>query len=204
MEDKRLNRRQYPSNGSGPIIKNRAPLHLRPNETPLLSAPQPQIMPAGVGHPQYHPYPQPGGMQIPQVPQPGTTYLFPQHSLLGAVEMNNSFERASPMLPAVFEYNGLKYIDTARVEPRIAYSPEKTPPKTPETPHFRHTPFIPPGNTVVNPNPVWPTAQQTFEMNEISPPMATSEKREEFQLGNKRKKLGKINNSLICIFFFFW
>ena len=187
MEDKRLNRRQYPSNGSGPIIKNRAPLHLRPNETPLLSAPQPQIMPAGVGHPQYHPYPQPGGMQIPQVPQPGTTYLFPQHSLLGAVEMNNSFERASPMLPAVFEYNGLKYIDTARVEPRIAYSPEKTPPKTPETPHFRHTPFIPPGNnTVVNPNPVWPTAQQTFEMNEISPPMATSEKRESFQLGSKK------------------
>jgi hypothetical protein len=28
-----------------------------------------------------------------------------------------------------------------RVEPRIAYSPEKTPPKTPETPHFGHNPF---------------------------------------------------------------
>ena len=52
-----------------------------------------------------------------------------------------SFERLSPQLPAVFEYNDFKYIDTARVEPRIAYSPEKTPPKTPETPHFGRNPF---------------------------------------------------------------
>ena len=52
-----------------------------------------------------------------------------------------SFDRLSPQLPAVFEYNDFKYIDTARVEPRIAYSPEKTPPKTPETPHFGRNPF---------------------------------------------------------------
>jgi hypothetical protein len=52
-----------------------------------------------------------------------------------------SFERLSPQLPPVFEYNSFKYIDTARVEPRIAYSPEKTPPKTPETPHFGRNPF---------------------------------------------------------------
>ncbi len=51
--------------------------------------------------------------------------------------LDTSFERLSPQLPPVFEYDGLKYIDTARVEPRIGYSPEKTPPKTPETPHYR-------------------------------------------------------------------
>ena len=123
MEDKRLNRRQYPpTNGSGPIVRNRAPMMLRPNEAPLLGTPQPQIMPSGPGQPHYNPYPPPG-YQMPQVPQPGTTtYLFPEHSLMGpqaAQVFNNSFERASPMLPAVFEYNGLKYIDTARVEPKI-------------------------------------------------------------------------------------
>jgi hypothetical protein len=86
-------------------------------------------------------------------------------------------------LPAVFEFDGRKYIDTARVEPRIAYSPEKTPPKTPETPHFSHTPFIPPppgtGPVVVNPNPVWPQPGQSFEMTDMSvQPIATSEKKE--------------------------
>ena len=55
--------------------------------------------------------------------------------------LDTSFDRLSPQLPPVFEYDGLKYIDTARVEPRIGYSPEKTPPKTPETPHYRHKPF---------------------------------------------------------------
>ena len=68
----------------------------------------------------------------------------------------------------------------------VAYSPQKTPPKTPETPHFHHAPFAPPGagNVVVNSNPVWPT--QSFEMNEISP-IATSETKADeggFQLEN--------------------
>ena len=64
-----------------------------------------------------------------------------------------SFERLSPQLPPVFEYNSFKYIDTARVEPRIAYSPEKTPPKTPETPHFGRNPFPKPyeDSGIVNP-----------------------------------------------------
>lgn len=69
--------------------------------------------------------PQPIMQSIPVVTNPGDL----------------SFERLSPQLPAVFEYNDFKYIDTARVEPRIAYSPEKTPPKTPETPHFGRNPF---------------------------------------------------------------
>ena len=73
----------------------------------------------------------------------------------------------SPQLPAVFEYNGLKYIDTARVEPRIAYSPEKTPPKTPETPHFGIKPFRDPldaANLPINQvryfNNVYPSAYE--------------------------------------------
>ena len=72
--------------------------------------------------------------------------LFPdQHfidtSFEGSLQGSTVGGATSPQLPAVFEYNGLKYIDTARVEPRIAYSPEKTPPKTPETPHFGIKPF---------------------------------------------------------------
>lgn len=85
----------------------------------------------------------------------------------------------------MFEYNGLRYIDTARVEPRKAYSPEKTPPKTPETPHFSHTPFINPTQMVVNPDPIWPQQPQpSFEMKEMSPPVATSERKQSFELEN--------------------
>ncbi|QQP38461.1 Histamine receptor H3, partial [Caligus rogercresseyi] len=67
--------------------------------------------------------------------------------------LDNSFDNsmmkhtASPpnsKLPPVFEFEGLKYIDTARVEPRIAYSPEKTPPQTPDTPRYEQKPFADP------------------------------------------------------------
>ena len=93
----------------------------------------------------------------------------------------SSFERASPALPAVFEYNGLKYIDTARVEPKVAYSPQKTPPKTPETPHFSHTPFINPGNNTDG-TQVWPQPGQVMEMKDM--PVATSERKPAFELEN--------------------
>ena len=82
MEAKRQGR-QYPANNgaSGPIVKTRTPLHMRPGEQPLLSSPQPQIIAAAPGQPHYYPYPQISG-QYPQVAQPGgTTYLFPEHSL---------------------------------------------------------------------------------------------------------------------------
>ena len=85
-------------------------------------------------------------------------------------------------MPAEFEYNGLRYIDMARVEPKIGYSPQKTPPKTPETPHFSHTPFINPGNTVSNPDPVWPQPGQVIEMKDM--PVATSERKSDFVLEN--------------------
>ncbi len=100
--------------------------------------------------------------------------------------LDTSFERISPQLPPVFEFDGLKYIDTARVsfaldrwsdgcvlcyvshcptqvEPRIGYSPEKTPPKTPETPHYRQKPFATPYAAQQHP----PGA--VIEMREMSP-----------------------------------
>jgi hypothetical protein len=60
--------------------------------------------------------------------------------------MNNSFEIAaepSPNmeLPAKFQYGQFNYIDTAREEPKIAYTPTNTPPKTPQMPHFDYKPF---------------------------------------------------------------
>ena len=80
-----MKQQRYPSNGSGPIVKNRAPMHMRPNEEPLIRSAQPQIMAAPIGQPRYQPYPQPQAFpqvtQPPQVAQPGTQYLFPEHSL---------------------------------------------------------------------------------------------------------------------------
>ena len=88
----------------------------------------------------------------------------------------------SPALPAEFEYNGLRYIDMARVEPKIGYSPQKTPPKTPETPPFSHTPIINPNTTTANPDPVWPQPGQVIEMKDM--PVATSERKSTFELEN--------------------
>ena len=44
-----MRQQKYPSNGSGPIVKNRAPMQMRPNEVPLLKGSQPQIMAAPIG-----------------------------------------------------------------------------------------------------------------------------------------------------------
>ena len=57
---------------------------------------------------------------------------------------NNSFDldtSNAANLPAEFEYGKFKYVDTARVEPKIAYTPTNTPPKTPQMPHFDKAPF---------------------------------------------------------------
>ena len=147
-------------------------------------------MPAGPGGQPQFAYPQPGMVSI----SPQQQILFPEHQLLQEPYLNNSFERTTPQLPPEFEYNGLRYIDTARAEPKIAYSPEKTPPAM-RTPHFAHTPFVPPGTEgqgmVINPNPVWPQPGQAFEMADMGspqpPPVATSEKKERpvsFELEN--------------------
>ena len=60
--------------------------------------------------------------------------------------MNSSFEIAAESspnveLPAKFQYGQFNYIDTAREEPKIAYTPTNTPPKTPQMPHFDYKPF---------------------------------------------------------------
>jgi len=191
QEAQRMKQQRYPSNGSGPIVKsqNRTPMHMRPNEEPLLTRSQPQIMAAQVGQPRYHAYPQgqipvqafPQVQPQPLVAQPGTQYLFPEHSLPMQPSFDGSFDQriTTPQLPPEFTYGNLRYIDTARAQPKIAYSPEKTPPKSPITPHFSHAPFIPAQNIVVNPNPIWPQPGQNFEMAEISPPpVATSERKE--------------------------
>ena len=43
--------------------------------------------------------------------------------------------------PAHFEYGKFHYIDSGRVEPRIAYTPTNTPPKTPQIPRYDNKPF---------------------------------------------------------------
>ena len=187
--------RQYPGRDNRtPIIKSAG--------EPLVSRRQPQIMPSGGGQPHYYPYPQGypqqsgtlqpllgntnnfGGVQQPAANQ----ILFPDQHFI-----DTSFESAltghvSPQLPPVFEYDGLKYIDTARVEPRIAYSPQKTPPKTPPTPHFGQKPFANPlDGMLVNPELAIATIpmqspqplQEHFEMVDMSSPIATSEWKDE-------------------------
>ena len=124
----------------------------------------------------------------------GAPYSSLETLLTHSSSFYSSFDQriTTPQLPAEFTYNNLRYIDTARAQPKIAYSPEKTPPKSPITPHFSHTPFIPPPQgtqpIIVNPDPVWPQPGQNFEMTEISPPpVATSERKERpasFQLEN--------------------
>jgi len=155
--------------------RNRAPAGQRQGQQPLLTTPQPIII--GGAQPQqfYQPYGQqplagyPQQMQMQQL-QPDQHFL------------DTSFERMSPALPPVFEYDGLKYIDTARVEPRIGYSPEKTPPKTPDTPRYQQKPFVVPGVDVpmhpgtlraTDTSPLPPGA--TIEMQEISPSSQTQQ-----------------------------
>ena len=84
------------------------------------------------------------------------------------------------------------------MEPRIGYSPEKTPPRTPETPRYNQRPFMEPG---------WqsPPPGATVEMVDLSPqimaavqgqgqgqgPLATSEpKRENFQIEDMERSPG--------------
>ncbi len=162
-------------------MRNRAPPNARQQQEALLAQRQPIIKGAQApGGQQFH-YPQPPHQQ--PLLQQGVMLNNPQLQQLQPDQhfLDTSFERLSPQLPPVFEYDGLKYIDTARVEPRIGYSPEKTPPKTPETPHYRLKPFVVPGVTGPIPpalaaemqaqaianSPIPPGA--AMEMTEISP-----------------------------------
>jgi len=172
----------------------------------LINQTQPQIMAVGMGHGHHYPYSQgynqqSGTLQPLLQSQSGTLQpllqppTHPNQMLLPDQHfIDTSFESAltgtvSPQLPPVFEYDGLKYIDTARVEPKMGYSPEKTPAKTPDTPHFDRKPFAEPlDGMMLNPETGLPmqmiptqmqpqsSYQQQFEMVDMSsaPPIATS------------------------------
>ena len=115
----------------------------RRGEHSLIAEVQPMIMPAQkpilnqmgkkIQYPGHYGA-QPGSMYIPM------ETLSPRDPMLH----NNSYEgehSPQPCLPAEFEYGRFKYVDTARVEPKIAYTPTNTPPKTPQMPHFDKLPF---------------------------------------------------------------
>ena len=127
----------------------------------LIKEQQPMIMPAGGGMAMHtkpmpgYPHPAQGGAYI----QPKGSYIPMQMiSPQGQPLLDNSFEeQPDPTLPArlaiskhscqyLFTYfrftsGNFQYIDTARVEPKIAYTPTNTPPKTPQIPHFDVKPF---------------------------------------------------------------
>ena len=125
----------------------------------LLSEVQPMIMPAQrqplVGQMQQrlgNPY-IPGGQGQTYLPtNTGQAYipmqtLSPTQQPLMQPNFDNSFDLESSdrdpthQFPAQFEYGNFKYIDSARVEPKIAYTPTNTPPKTPQIPRYDLKPF---------------------------------------------------------------
>ena len=97
----------------------------------------------------------------PYIPQ-GQTYLptntgqpyIPMQTLSPAQQplmppaFDSSFDMESPadrdpthQFPAHFTYGNFNYIDSGRVEPKIAYTPTNTPPKTPQIPRYDIKPF---------------------------------------------------------------
>lgn len=191
--------RQY---GSGRDSRNQFgnPI-IRSHGEPLVTQTQPQIMPSGMGQGHHYPYSQgyqQSGTLQPLLGGPNNfgvnQQLSPNQILLPDQQfIDTSFESAftghvSPQLPAMFEYDGLKYINTAMVQPKIGYSPQKglTPTKTPDTPHFDKKPFAAPMDSMfINPElgiPMQspqPFQQQHFEMVDMTSPIATSELKEE-------------------------
>ena len=133
---------------------------------PLVQESQPMIMPTGgrpmmnqmqqkLGNP-YIPSPVPmqqGQTYIPSQPMAGQPYI-PLQTMSHTNQQpmmdqtfDHSFDMDSPTgdpthrFPAQFEYGQFKYIDSGRVEPKIAYTPTNTPPKTPQIPRYDNKPF---------------------------------------------------------------
>ena len=133
----------------------------------LVGEVQPMIMPANQGRPMMNQMQQKLGN--PYIPSPvpmqqGTTYI-PSQPMVGQPYIplqtmgptsqqpmmdqtfDHSFDLESPTgdpvhkFPAQFEYGNFKYIDSARVEPKIAYTPTNTPPKTPQILRYDNKPF---------------------------------------------------------------
>ena len=80
--------------------------------------------------------------------------------------MNNSYDTEhspqpnSAALPAEFTYGQFHYVDSARVGPKIAYTPTSTPPKTPTLQRFDKTPFKQPN--YVDGNWILPEEQEAY------------------------------------------
>jgi len=156
---KSLHKQQKYKNPPPPIIRQNprggSRGYRKQNKDQLVAEVQPMIMPAQqqpmnqqmtqkMGNPYIG-----GGQQYIQTPA-RTPYiqmqqLSPQQEPL--LDHSISFEESpnggdpTHQFPAVFEYGQFKYIDSARVEPKIAYTPTNTPPKTPQIPHFDVKPF---------------------------------------------------------------
>ena len=157
----RGNERQvrYPPAAAKPIIKTGNKIYgTRKNDKIMAGENQPFIVPVQNGPSAGFYATQPTTPFIPMEPLNGTNQLV----------MNNSYETEnSPQagnLPAKFEYGRFQYVDTARVEPQIAYTPTNTPPKTPQVPHFDRTPFKQPN--YVDGNWILPEDQEAYRGKE--------------------------------------
>jgi len=125
-----------------PIIRGGRGRHGQ-NGQKLVHEQQPMIMPAqqGMQGRAGQGYPAQGGAYIQQQ---GSYIPMQQLSPQSQPLLDNSFEEPrdpTARHPARFTTGAFQYIDTARVEPKIAYTPTNTPPKTPQVPHFDVKPF---------------------------------------------------------------
>ena len=126
-----------------PIIKPQHKIYGRTRaDKSLVAEVQPMIVPAQRpllnqmgqklhGYPVYNP-------RTPYIPMDTMATRDPLLAANNSFDLDTSNQAA---LPPEFEYGKFKYVDTARVEPKIAYTPTNTPPKTPQMPHFDKAPF---------------------------------------------------------------
>ncbi len=150
-----------------PIIKSGNSIYgggARNHGDPILGGEQQPFIVPNQNHMQYN---QHAGFYAPQA---GTPYI-PMETLNQANpllmnNMNNSYETEhspqpnSAALPAEFTYGQFQYVDTARVGPKIAYTPTSTPPKTPTMQRFDKTPFKQPN--YVDGNWIMPEEQEAY------------------------------------------
>jgi len=117
---------------------------IMPSQKPLLNQMQGQVT-AGtpyIGGTTYIQGKNIAGTPYIPMQQLGNTSADPQMNCsLMENSFDNSFESPESQLPARFTSGKFQYIDTARVEPKTAYTPTNTPPKTPQIPHFDVKPF---------------------------------------------------------------
>ena len=82
-----------------------------------------------------------GQAYIPMQTLSPTQQPLMQPNFDNSFDLEGSDRDPTHQFPAQFEYGNFKYIDSARVEPKIAYTPTNTPPKTPQIPRYDMKPF---------------------------------------------------------------